>query len=117
MQRNYNDVPQGIGAVYAWQGSGKAGQGRMEIVEQTVPSRVLIKLDFTKPMRASNQVEFKLAAQGDNTEVTWAMRGAAPFFIKIVHVFFDMDRMCGKEFEAGLRELKQRVEMTPTATT
>ncbi len=110
MKRSYNDVASGKGATYAWEGSGKVGQGRMEIVDETVPSRVVIKLDFTKPFRASNTVEYTLTAKGDATEVTWAMSGAAPFPARIVHVFFDMDSMVGKDFETGLDNLKNLAE-------
>lgn len=110
MKRSYNGVASGKGATYAWEGSGKAGQGRMEIVDETVPSKVIIKLDFIKPFTANNMVEYTLTAKGDTTEVTWAMSGAAPFFIRIIHVFFDMDRMVGKDFEDGLNNLKNLAE-------
>lgn len=110
MQRRYNDVAAGPGASYEWEGNSKAGQGRMEIVESTPASRVLIKLDFVKPMAANNMVEFRLTPTGDQTEVSWTMTGAAPFFVKIIHVFFDMDRMVGKDFESGLDNLRKLAE-------
>ncbi|WP_050475817.1 SRPBCC family protein [Herbaspirillum rhizosphaerae] len=110
MKRSYNGVASGKGATYEWEGSGKAGQGRMEIVDETMPSKVVIKLDFTKPFKASNMVEYTLTAKGDATEVTWAMSGAAPFLVRIIHVFFDMDSMVGKDFEDGLNKLKDLAE-------
>ena len=53
-------------------------------------------------MTAHNLVEFTLAPQGDATNVTWAMRGQVPYLAKIVHVFINVDRMVGQDFEAGL---------------
>jgi hypothetical protein len=38
------------------------------------------------------------------------MQGPAPYFAKIIHVFIDMDRMVGKDFEAGLAGLKAAAE-------
>ena len=38
------------------------------------------------------------------------MDGPSPFLAKLIGVFFDMDRMIGRDFEAGLADLKQRAE-------
>lgn len=47
---------------------------------------------------------------GDATTVTWMMRGEAPYFAKIIHVFFNMDKMVGGDMEAGLAKLKSAAE-------
>ena len=39
-----------------------------------------------------------------------AMQGDTPYFAKIIHLFFDMDSMVGKDFEAGLANLKASAE-------
>lgn len=110
MKRTFSGAERGKGAVYAWQGDGKAGAGRMEITESTPPSKVAIKLDFTKPIEASNTVEFALVPQGNATKVTWAMRGPSPFISKVMQVFVSMDDMVGKDFEAGLAAVKRAAE-------
>jgi hypothetical protein len=109
MQRSYGGAPKGKGATYAWQGNSQVGQGRMEITDAT-PGRVALDLDFVKPFPASNKVEFALASKGEATEVTWSMAGPVPYLAKIVHVFVDMDRMVGAQFEAGLANLKAVAE-------
>jgi hypothetical protein len=38
--------------------------------------------------------------------VTWTMRGRNMFFMKVMGVFVNMDRMLGKHFEAGRQNLK-----------
>jgi len=48
--------------------------------------------------------------KGDATSVTWAMHGPVPYMAKVVHVIFNMDRMVGQDFEAGLANLKALAE-------
>ena len=110
MKRTFSATTSGKGAAYAWEGNKDVGQGRMEIAEAVAPSRLAIKLDFVKPFEAHNLVEFTLEPAGEATNVTWAMRGDTPYFAKIIHVFFDMDSMVGKDFETGLANLKAAAE-------
>lgn len=110
MKRTYSGTANGRGAVYVWESNGKAGVGRMEIADASPPSKVRINLDFVKPFEASNVVEFTLEPRGDLTNVTWAMHGPSPFFAKVMHVFFNMDSMVGKDFETGLANLKALME-------
>jgi len=42
--------------------------------------------------------------------VTWIMTGPTPFIGKIMHVFMDMDRMVGGDFESGLAAMKAAAE-------
>ena len=110
MKRTYSGAGNGKGAVYAWESNGKAGVGRMEIAQASSPSKVTINLDFVKPFEVRNIVEFTLEPEGESTNVTWAMRGSSPFLAKVMHVFFDMDSMVGKDFETGLSNLKALAE-------
>ena len=48
--------------------------------------------------------------QGNATNVTWLMRGPAPFMSKLMQVFINLDNMIGKDFEAGLANLKRLTE-------
>jgi hypothetical protein len=105
MKRTFSGAPSGKGAVYAWDGNSKAGAGRMEILDAS-PSQVRIQLDFSRPFEGHNITEFNLAPTGGATNVTWAMQGPSPFMMKVMHVFMNMDRMIGKDFEAGLANLK-----------
>jgi hypothetical protein len=109
MQRDFGGAAQGVGATYAWSGNNKVGQGRMEILEDT-PQQVKIKLDFIKPFEGHNTAEFSLQPQGDTTLVTWSMYGPASYLSKLMGLFFNMDQMIGKDFEAGLSNLKNVAE-------
>jgi hypothetical protein len=110
LKRRYDGPSEGKGAIYAWEGNNKVGQGRMEITETSAPGKIIIKLDFIKPFEAHNMVEFNLAGKGGSTEVTWTMRGPMPFMSKIMSVFMSMDKLVGKDFEQGLANLKRTAE-------
>jgi Polyketide cyclase / dehydrase and lipid transport len=106
LKRTHSGAASGKGAIYEWEGNKKVGQGRMEITESTPLSKVTIKLDFLKPFEAHNTAEFTLAAQTDSTNVTWSMLGSQPFMFKVMTIFMSMDKMIGKDFEAGLSNMK-----------
>ena len=110
MKRSFGAVTAGKGATYDWQGDRSVGQGHMEIVEASPPNKVLIKLDFIKPFEAHNNGEFTLEPKGDNTLVTWAIYGPSAYVTKVMGVFFNMDSMIGRDFEAGLADLKAAAE-------
>ena len=106
MKRTFTGPPAGQGTVYEWAGNSQVGAGRMEILKAAPASKVDIKLDFIKPFEGHNVAEFTLTPQGENTEVLWAMHGPAPFVTKLMGVFVSMDSMIGKDFEAGLANMK-----------
>lgn len=110
MKRTYSGEASGKGAKYEWQGNKQVGHGRMEIVESTPPTKVLMKLDFIAPFAANNMAEFVLEPRGDSTVVTWAIFGPSPFMSKVMGVFMNMDTMIGKEFDTGLASLKVQME-------
>jgi uncharacterized protein YndB with AHSA1/START domain len=111
MKRSYGASKSGKGAKYAWEGNSEVGQGSMEIADSVAPSRVALKLDFVKPFEAHNHVEFVLKSEaGGATHLSWRMEGPVPYFAKIIHLFMDMDKMVGKDFETGLANLKAIAE-------
>jgi len=110
MKRTFGAITAGKGATYAWQGDGNVGEGRMEIVETAPPKKVLIKLDFLKPFEAHNTAEFTLESKGESTLVTWAIYGPSAYVTKVMGLFFNIDTMIGRDFEAGLADLKTAAE-------
>jgi hypothetical protein len=110
MKRTYGGAASGKGAVYAWDGDKNVGSGRMEILDASAPAKIVIKLDFFTPFEGHNTAEFTMLPQGGATNLTWLMHGPAPFMAKIMHVFMNIDRMVGKDFEIGLANLKRLTE-------
>jgi len=110
MKRTYSGAERGKGAVYAWDGDKNVGSGRMEILETSAPQKIVIKLDFFTPFEGHNTAEFTMLPQGDGTHVTWLMHGPANFMSRLIQVFINLDKMIGKDFEAGLANLKTLTE-------
>jgi uncharacterized protein YndB with AHSA1/START domain len=112
VKRSYSGAESGKGAVYGWEGNKNVGSGRMEILDASSPSKIVIKLDFLKPFEARNTAEFTMLPQGDaaTTDVNWVMHGPAPFMSKVMQVFMNIDNMVGKDFETGLSNLKRLTE-------
>jgi hypothetical protein len=110
IKRTYSGADSGKGAVYGWQGNKDVGQGRMEIIESTPSSKVLIKIDFMEPFEGHDMVQFTLQPQGDATKVTQAMYGPSPFISKLMGLFFSMDKMVGQKYEEGLASIKAIAE-------
>ena len=69
-----------------------------------------MRLQMFKPFAADNVVEFTLVPNGDSTEVTWSMGGRQPYLAKVMCLFFNMDKMVGTDFAAGLASLKTMAE-------
>jgi uncharacterized protein YndB with AHSA1/START domain len=110
MKRSFSGSAAGKGAVYAWDGNKNVGSGRMEILDASSPSKIVIKLDFFTPFEGHNTAEFTMLPQGDATSVDWVMHGPARFISKLMQVFMSFDKMVGKDFEAGLANLKKLTE-------
>ena len=110
MKKTHSGATSGKGAVYAWEGNNKVGQGSMEITESSSPAKIIIKLDFIKPFEGHNIAEFTLQTQGDATNVQWVMHGPSPYISKVIGLFCNMDNLIGKDFEAGLANLKTLAE-------
>jgi uncharacterized protein YndB with AHSA1/START domain len=110
MKRSYSGPESGKGAVYGWEGNKNVGSGRMEILDASAPAKIVIKLDFFTPFEGHNTAEFTMLPQGDATNVTWLMHGPASLMSKVMQVFINLDHMIGKDFEAGLANLKKLTE-------
>ncbi len=110
LKRNYSGAESGTGAVYAWSGNRKAGQGRMAITNVAAPSMVQIDLVFEKPWKARNDILFTIEPEGSGSRVTWAMTGKKTLMTKAMGVFTSMDKLIGPDFEKGLTRLKATTE-------
>ncbi len=110
LQRSFTGPTSGVGAKYAWVGNKKVGEGSMEITASEPSKRMQLDLHFIKPFQADNVTEFTLSPAAGGTHVKWEMRGHKPFMMRVMSAFMDMDKMVGKDFEAGLANLKSVVE-------
>lgn len=110
MQKTYGGAERGAGSTYAWQGNAQVGQGSMEILS-VAPDRVVIRLQFERPMRATNETVFRLESQPDGTTVVhWSMTGQQNIVAKLMGLCMNMDRLIGDDFERGLQSLRRLAE-------
>lgn len=110
MKRTFEGPASGTGAIYAWAGTGRVGEGRMTIEKSDAPSQIAIKLEFFRPFTGTNAASFRFVAAPEGTKVTWAMDGQNNFLSKAFSLFMDQDKMVGTDFESGLAALKGLAE-------
>ena len=104
MKQAYEGAPAGTGAIYTWAGNSQVGEGRMTLTESRPSDLIRIRLEFLKPFAATSTAEFTFKAERNQTVVTWSMAGKNNFIAKAVHLFMNMDKMVGGNFEEGRRE-------------
>lgn len=111
----YSGPIAGEGASFTWSGSNKVGEGTMTITESRPAELVAVRLDFVKPFKGTNQVQFTFQPATEGTLMTWSMTGTANFVFKAMGLFMDCDKMCGDQFEQGLANLHEIVSQPATA--
>lgn len=105
----FSGADAGLGASMAWSGNNKVGQGKMTIIESQPSRSIRFRLEFLKPMVATNIAEFTFQPEGNQTRVTWAMTGKNNLMGKIFGLFVNCDKMVGGQFEKGLANLAKLV--------
>src|SRR5881296_908759 len=79
----------GEGAVFAWAGNSKVGEGRMTLTQSRAAELIRIRLDFVQPMAGTSTAEFTFRPEGDRTAVTWAMFGQNNFLSRAICLFMN----------------------------
>ena len=102
--------PAGVGSSFTWQGNKDVGEGTMTITESWPGEIVRCRMEFRKPMKATNVAEFTFGPDGSRTRMTWAMSGTNGFFGKAFGLVVNCDKMVGGQFEKGLESLRGIVE-------
>ena len=109
-KNTFSGADAGAGAAMAWEGNGKVGTGKMTITASQPGESVRFRLEFQKPMQATNTAEFTFRPAGNQTVVTWTMQGQCNLTGKIFGLFMNCEKMCGGQFEQGLASLKSLTE-------
>lgn len=112
--KNTFEGPQaGVGATLSWAGNSEVGEGKMTITESAPSERVVMALEFYKPMPGKSTTEFTFKPEGNGTAMTWTMSGKNNFVGKCVGLVMDCDKMVGGQFEKGLENLRAVVAKPP----
>ncbi|QRR03439.1 GNAT family N-acetyltransferase [Dyadobacter sandarakinus] len=117
MQRDPNIVKEYIGIdgepgfVTTWRGNKEVGKGEQEIKHVEEGKRIDTELRFIEPFKStSNAYMITEATDSASTRVRWGFTGAMPIPMNVMLPFIDLDKMVGKDFEAGLKNLKTILE-------
>jgi len=100
----------GVGTAFAWEGNGKVGAGSMTCVTSRPAEQLEFRLEFLRPMKATNTARFTLQPEGGGTLVVWSMDGKNNLSGKAFGLVVDCEKMVGKDFERGLASLKTLAE-------
>lgn len=108
-EHTFSGPPAGVGASLAWAGK-KIGAGRLTIAESRPGELIKMRLEFIKPFAANHTAEFTLRAEGGQTLISWSMSGVNNCMFRVMGLFFNMDKVVGKQFEDGLANLRALAE-------
>ncbi len=68
-----------------------------------------MRLEFYKPMVCTNTVDYILVPDNGGTAVSWTMYGPNTLIVKFMSLFMNCEKMCGDQFDLGLKNLKKIV--------
>jgi len=97
------------GHIYAWEGK-ETGSGQMKIKTVETNKLVDIEMKFLKPWESVADTKFEITNEGPGNKVIWTISGDNNIISKWMGVFMSMDSMIGKDFESGLKYLKEKSE-------
>lgn len=111
MKQEHTGTDATVGFIARWEGNKDVGTGEQEITKITENESVESQLRFYKPWKSQSDAYLTTRSVGENaTEVVWGFKGVNKMPSNIFFLFFNMDKTVGKDFEEGLRDLKQILE-------
>lgn len=111
MKKTYTGTDGTIGFVSHWVGNKQVGEGEQEITNIVENEKMESQLRFFKPWKSESDAYIKVEKINENsTKVTWGFSGVNKPPANIFMLFFNMDKTVGKDFEEGLKSLKNHLE-------
>jgi len=96
-----------VGHSQSWNGS-FIGSGKIYITAARLNDHIDYDLKFIKPWKSESRTGFRFATVGENTKISWWMRGTLPFFMFFMKKM--MTTMIGIDYDRGLSMLKELLE-------
>lgn len=107
----YRGPSSGIGSAFDYAGNPDIGRGSVEVTDSEPYARVVMQVDTVMPVKGRTTFHFTLTARdAAATEVRWERRGTHDFLARLQAIFVNLDASLGRDFEAGLLNLKTRAE-------
>jgi hypothetical protein len=112
MKKEYKGTDGTVGFVSSWDSQkDDVGKGEQEIKKIADGERIDYELRFIKPFESTDNAFMSTEAATENqTKVKWGIFGKIPYPMNLMVLFCDMDKMLGKDIEAGLTNLKGNLE-------
>jgi len=111
LQKSYVGKDGVVGSKSFWESNHiKIGKGSEVITVIEAPKLIMTEREITKPYKMKSQHFVKLRADGSKTIVTLGFDSHVPYPSNITNLFVDIDASIGKDYEAGLKRLKQICE-------
>ena len=112
MKKEYRGTDGTVGFVSSWDSNVKdVGTGEQEITKITDGERLDMELRFMKPFKSTDYAYFITSNISDNqTNVKWGFMGKMPYPMNLMLICMNMDKMLGKDLQAGLDNLKTALE-------
>ena len=97
-----------LGFVSSWESNMEnVGVGEQEIMKIEDGKCIDSEIRFKKPFENTSQAYMTMEDVGPNqTKVQWGFTGSMPRPMNLMQLVMDMDKEVGKDFEAGLGNLK-----------
>jgi len=110
MKKEFSGTDGEVGAISKWEGNKEVGSGEQEITNVVDKQLVETQLRFLKPFKSTSDAFLKVIEIEEGTRVTWGFKGKNKFPMSIMMLFMSMEKMIGKDFEEGLKSLKEILE-------
>ncbi|SNR52486.1 Polyketide cyclase / dehydrase and lipid transport [Lutibacter agarilyticus] len=110
MRKTFTGTDGEVGFVSAWVGNKEVGEGEQELTGIIENEVVKSQLRFLKPFKSTSDAYLKVFEDENGTKVVWGFSGKNKFPLSIMMLFMNMDKSVGKDFEYGLKKLKEILE-------
>jgi uncharacterized protein YndB with AHSA1/START domain len=111
VKTEYRGTDGEVGFTSSWDGEREVGSGEQEITKVVNGRKIEFELRFKRPFKATNTGYFATeSVGGTQTRVRWGIAGNTSFPMTVIGLFMSSEKMIGKEFEAGLNQLKSILE-------
>lgn len=94
-----------------WKGNKEVGEGSQTITAITEKERIETRLVFLQPFKSESDGYYIFESNSPNaTKLVWGFKGRNKFPATMYMLFFNMDKVVGKDFNEGLENLKKLLE-------
>jgi len=112
MTQEYRGRDGRVGFVSAWEGNEDVGRGEQEIIEIREGERIDYALRFFEPFESEANAYLITEPAGENrTRVVWGFDSRMPYPMNLMLLFMDLEDAIGADYQTGLRNLKEILEV------